>query len=242
MNGESEVYLSLVMPAFNEADRISAALTKVDAYLSSLRRPYEILVVDDGSTDSTVEKVRKCAASCDELRLISYGANRGKGYAVRQGVLASRGEYVAFSDADLSAPIEELSKLFIALNRGFDIAIGSRALRQSELTLRQPLYRELGGKALNLVIRLFAVPGIRDTQCGLKLFRREVAREIFGRCFVDGWAFDVETLYLARRMGYDVAETPIRWAHAEGSKVRPLRAGLQVLRDIARVRMHNYDL
>lgn len=242
MNGESEVHLSLVMPAYNEADRISDALTKVDAYLSSMRRPYEILVVDDGSTDSTLDRVRECAASCNELRLISYGVNRGKGYAVRQGMLASRGQYAAFSDADLSAPIEELSKLFAALNRGYDIAIGSRALRESELTLRQPLYRELGGKALNLMVRLFAVPGIRDTQCGLKLFKGAVAREIFSRCFVDGWAFDVETLYLARRLGYDVAETPVRWAHAEGSKVRPLRAGLQVLRDIARVRTHHYDL
>ncbi len=242
MNDTSGVYLTLVMPAFNEADRISRSLTKVDAYLASIHKRYEIIVVDDGSCDSTADTVRECALSMDELRLISYLPNRGKGYAVRQGVLASRGQYVAFSDVDLSAPIEEIEKLFAALHKGYDVAIGSRALKQSQLAVHQPLYRELGGKALNLFIRLFAVSGIRDTQCGFKLYRGDLARRLFAGCIVDGWAFDVETLYLARRLGADIAEVPIKWAHAEGSKVSPLKAGLQVLLDVLRIRFHRYEL
>ncbi len=187
-------YLSLIIPAYNEAGRIRSTLQTVTAHLDTLGRAYEVIVVDDGSTDDTRRLTIDFASETTAVRIVSYRPNRGKGYAVRQGVFASRGEYIAFSDADLSAPIEQLGKLFAAIEKGYDIAIGSRAVKGAEIPVHQPFYRELGGKALNLVIRLLAVPGIHDTQCGFKLFRGDVARAIFEKCFIDRWAFDVEEL------------------------------------------------
>lgn len=235
-------YLSLIIPAYNEQDRIVSSLADVRVYLSSLDKPYEIIVVDDGSSDDTTRVVNEQAAGDDRVKVITHTPNRGKGYAVRLGMLASQGEYAAFSDADLSTPIEELQKLFTAMEHGSDIAIGSRALKDSQLVVHQPLYRELGGKALNLVIRLFTVHGIHDTQCGFKLFKGNAAYRIFDQCILNGWGFDVEVLYLARKMGYSVAEIPVRWAHAGASKIHPFQAGLQVLKDIARIRMHRYKI
>ncbi len=232
-------FLTLCIPAYNEQDRIAGNLETISRFLSSQPYTWEVVVVDDGSTDNTGRILAQPAAA-GSFRVIAYSENRGKGYAVRQGVLASRGEYVAFSDADLSAPIDELSKLFDALDEGYDIAIGSRAARGAQLIVHQPLYRELGGKGLNVLIRLLAVPGIRDTQCGFKLFKGDIARELFAKSFISGWAFDVEVLYLARKRGCKIAEVPVKWAHAEGSKIRPLQAGLQVVKDILRMRFHRY--
>ena len=234
------VFLSLIIPAYNERSRIATALETVSEFLESQAKPFEIIVVDDGSSDDTGAVARDFAEASPVVRVIDYERNRGKGYAVRQAVGVSRGLYVAFSDADLSAPIGELDKLFAAADMGYDIAIGSRAVDGSKLVVRQPLYRELGGKALNLVIQCLAVPGIKDTQCGFKLFRGDVARDVFGRCFVDSWGFDVEVLYVARRLGYTIAEIPVVWQHTPGSSIRPFRAGLEMVKDIIRVRFHNY--
>lgn len=238
----TDIHLSLIMPAYNEGFRIEASLEAADEYLRSLGRPYEIIVVEDGSTDDTLSIVERVAKRYPAIWPISYGSNRGKGYAVRQGMIASRGAFAAFSDVDLSAPLEELDKLLKAMNKGFDIAIGSRGVRGAQLTTRQPLYREFGGKALNLIIQALAVPGIWDTQCGFKLFRGDVARDVFSKAFLDGWGFDVEVLYLARKMGYRVAEVPVKWGHGENSKIRPVQAALQVIRDIIRMRLHNYGV
>ena len=235
-------YLSLIIPAYNEAVRMRSTLETVTAYLDTLGHTYEIIAVNDGSTDDTHRFMIEGASETTALRIVSYEPNRGKGYAVRQGVFASRGEYVAFSDADLSAPIDQLSKLFGAIEKGYDIAIGSRAVKGAEIPVHQPFYRELGGKGLNLIIRLLAVPGIHDTQCGFKLFRGDVAREVFEKCFLTSWGFDVEVLYLARRLGYTIAEIPVIWSHAEGSKIRPIRAGVQLVFDIIRMRAHDYGL
>jgi len=236
------IYLSLVIPAYNEAFRICDTLAKVENYLKAAGESYEIILVDDGSTDGTLEAARVFASGSESVRIVTYMLNRGKGYAVRQGVMASGGEYVAFTDADLSAPIEELEKLFAAIRKGYDIAIGSRAVRGAELRRHQPYYRELGGKLLNLAIQLLAVPGIKDTQCGFKLFRGDLARKIFSVSLLDGWGFDVEALYVAKQMGFTVAEIPVIWSHAEGSKIRPFSAGLQVLRDLIRIRTHRYEI
>ncbi len=238
----SRPYLSLIIPAYNEAVRIRSTLGTVAAHLDTLGHSHEIIAVDDGSTDDTHRLIVEGSSETTALRIVSYEPNRGKGYAVRQGVFASRGEYVAFSDADLSAPIDQLSKLFAAIEKGYDIAIGSRAIKGAEIPIHQPFYRELGGKALNLVIRVLAVPGIHDTQCGFKLFRGDAARAIFDRCFVTSWGFDVEVLYVARRLGYRIAEIPVKWSHAEGSKIRPLRAGVQLVYDVVRMRAHDYGL
>ena len=233
---------SLIIPAYNEQGRIVSTLRTVDAYMSAQGGSYEIIVVDDGSTDGTLDIVKDLAAETGSIRVVSYEKNSGKGYAVRQGVFAARGDYIAFSDADLSAPIDELPKLFDAIKNGFDVAIGSRAVNRSLLGVHQPWYRELGGRGLNLIIQALAVPGIKDTQCGFKLFRGDVAREIFSKCFLDGWGFDVETLYLARRLGHTVAEIPVRWSHAAGSKIHPFSAGVRVIEDLIRLRLHKYSI
>lgn len=240
MSEDSPVYLSLIIPAYNEQSRISSTLHAAAAYLDSLGKSYEIIVVNDGSSDGTPAEIEARCGDLEQLRVVSYEPNRGKGYAVRQGVFAARGEYVAFSDADLSAPLEELAKLFAAMDRGYDIAIGSRAVAGAAIGTHQPFYRELGGKGLNLVIQALATPGIWDTQCGFKLFRGDVARNIFEKCFIDGWVFDVEALYLARRMGYRIAEIGVKWNHAEGSKIHPFQAAARGILDILRVRTHDY--
>ena len=237
---DGNVFLSLIIPAYNEENRIAATLVTVEEYLAGLGKPCEVILVDDGSADGTLRAAHEGTRDGVETRAVSYKPNRGKGYAVRQGVLESRGEYVAFSDADLSAPIDQLSKLFDAIDGGCDIAIGSRAARGAEIPIHQPLYRELGGKALNLVIRARAVRGIHDTQCGFKLFKGEAARAVFSKCFLNGWGFDVEVLYLARRMGYSIDEIPVKWSHAEGSKIHPFQAGIRVLEDLIRMRLHDY--
>lgn len=242
VNGGTKPYLSLIIPAYNEESRLSSTLNTVDAYLSGLGKSYEIIVVNDGSSDDTQKVLKEQIARTSALRIISYKDNCGKGYAVRQGIFASRGDYVMFSDADLSAPIDELPKLLNAVENGYDVAVGSRAVKGAVIPVHQPLYRELGGKGLNLVIRALAVPGIHDTQCGFKLFKGDVAREVFAKCFLDGWSFDVEILYLSKRLGYTVAEIPVKWAHSEGSKLHPFTAGIKVIKDIIRLRLHRYDL
>ena len=239
---EDGIELSVVVPAYNESVRMVESLQGILDYLRPTVTRVEIVVVDDGSTDDTRTKIAEFSERSPEIRIVAYDRNRGKGYAVRQGMLASKGRRVIISDADLSAPIEDLPLLENALERGCEIAVGSRALPGSVLTHRQPRYRELGGKVLNLAIRLLAVPGIHDTQCGFKLFDGEAARRIFSKCTLDGWGFDVEVLYLARRMGYRVAEVPVHWAHREGSKVRPFADGVKILLDLVRIRLRRYDL
>lgn len=236
------VFLSLVIPAYNEERRIQATLEVVESYLAQYGTICEIIAVNDGSTDSTLDILRECAARSRIVRVLDYSPNRGKGHAVRQGMLAARGDFVAFSDADLSAPIEDLSKLFDEIDKGYDVAIGSRAMRESKLAKHQPRYRELGGRMLNRIVQIAAVPGIKDTQCGFKLFTHEASYEIFSRCFLNGWGFDIEVLYLARRLGYRISEVPVVWAHAEDSKIHPFKAGLQILKDLVRIRLHNYRL
>ena len=237
----SSIFLSLIIPAYNEQVRIADTLTTVEGYLRSLDKPCEVILVDDGSVDGTLHAAEEHVADQSSItRIVTYPDNRGKGYAVRQGVLASRGDYVAFSDADLSASVDQLPRLFHAIEKGYEVAIGSRAVAGAKLPVRQPAYRELGGKALNLIIQALAVPGIKDTQCGFKLFTGDVARDVFAKSFINGWAFDVEVLYLARRLGCTVAEIPVTWSNAQDTKVRPLRAGLEVIRDVIRILLHNY--
>lgn len=239
---DGNIFLSLVIPAYNEKDRIVATVATVRAYLDTLGKPYEIIVVDDGGVEDSRRIIQESFVDDPVVRVISYQPNVGKGYAVRQGMLSSRGEYVGFSDVDLSAPIDELAKLFAALGAGADVAIGSRAVKGSQLIVHQPLYRELGGKLLKRIVGLLAVGDIKDTQCGFKVFKGDVARRVFEKCVVNGWGFDVEALYLARRMGYTIAEIPVRWSHGADSKVRPFRAALQVLRDTFRMRLRKYEL
>ncbi len=234
--------LSIVVPAFDEEKRLGASLKRMLAYFDTMRYPFEILVVDDGSTDDTARLVETIAACRPQVRLLSYKANRGKGYAVRYGVLQARGERILFCDADLATPIEEVEKLVAKLDEGYDIAIGSRDVKGSQLIKRQSLFREAGGKFFNFLVQTIAVPGIHDTQCGFKLFTQSAAQAIFRRCQVDHFAFDVEVLYLALRFfNMRVAEVPVRWQHMEGSKVRFFRDAFRMIKTLFRIRMTHYE-
>lgn len=233
-NGSSEVDLSIVVPAFNEEQRLPASLSRIAAWLAARTPPLsaEVLVVDDGSADGTARVAQDSATPAFPLRVLRHDANRGKGAAVRTGVLASRGRWVLVTDADLSTPIEEVEKLLAA---GTPVAIGSRAVDPALVKEKQPLYRVLMGKLFNLLVRVLCVGGIRDTQCGFKLFSREAGREVFSRSRVDRFAWDVEALLLSRRLGYRIAEVPVLWFHVEDSRVS-LGGGAQAYLDLFRIR------
>jgi dolichyl-phosphate beta-glucosyltransferase len=232
---------SLIIPAFNERGRIEACVRGVAQWART--RPgdadWEVILVDDGSVDDTAALARKFAQEEKlDLKVLSYGANRGKGAAIRMGMLASTGDTVLISDTDLSTPLSEWQKLAAQLP-AHPVAIGSRALQEDLVRKRQAFYRVLLGRAGNHVIQLFALPGIQDTQCGFKLFRGDVARELFAKARVDRFAWDVEILYLAKRRGLAIAEVPVLWFNSPESKVRFVRDAVQTLWDVLRIRwMH----
>ncbi|MFI9836903.1 dolichyl-phosphate beta-glucosyltransferase [Nonomuraea sp. NPDC051941] len=216
----SEIDLSVVIPAYNEEARLGATLAAVQAHLSATPLSWELIVVDDGSADRTLAVASAAAGTEPRIRVIRWPANRGKGHAVRRGVLVSRGHQVLFTDADLATPIEEFGRLRAALGRDAGAAIGSRARPGSRILVRQHPARHLLGTLGNRLIRTLAVPGIADTQCGFKLFDGDKARVVFGRARLDGWAFDVEILRAFARRGWPVREVPVRWSHRPGSKLR----------------------
>lgn len=234
--------LSVIVPAYNEEARIVQTLERMHAYFAAQPYAVEILIVDDGSSDSTPQLVEQATTRFPEMRLLRYDGNKGKGHAVRYGVLRAKGDRVLFSDADLATPIEEVEKLSAQLDNGADIAIGSRDVAGSQLEKRQSFLREFGGKTFNKLVQLMAVPGIHDTQCGFKLFTRDAAQKIFPLCQVDHFAFDVEILYLALKVfHFRVAEVPVRWAHQEGSKVRFARDAWRMLKTLFRIRSTRYE-
>jgi dolichyl-phosphate beta-glucosyltransferase len=235
-SGVGRPRLSVVIPAYNEEQRLPATLERIQEYLAATAWTYEIVVVDDGSRDGTPGLVEAVSARNGAVRLLRYTPNRGKGYAVRYAMPRAAGERLLMCDADLSTPIEEVEKLWTRLDGGAEIAIGSRALRDSNLAVHQPLWRELLGRSFNLVVRVLAVPGIADTQCGFKLFEREAAVTLFSQLTIDGWCFDVEALYLARRLGYRIVEVPVTWVNSPSSKVNVMRDFIRTIRELFRIR------
>ena len=228
--GRVEPFLSVVIPAYNEEERLPPTLARIGEYLAEQSYESEIVVVDNASSDRTSDVARPSGAT------VLAEPRRGKGAAVRTGMLAARGEYILFSDADLSTPIEEVERLLEALRRGHDIAIASRGLAESKLPVRQPWYRELVGRVGNVVVRLAAVHGIADTQCGFKLFPREVAHRLFGAQLMTGIAFDMEILFLAQRLGLRIAEVPVTWVDSPDTRISRVRDSLDALKDLARIR------
>lgn len=231
--------LSVVVPAFNEASRLPGRLEETYRHLAERRHwlPAEILVVDDGSRDRTLSAAAgvPCPAGV-LLRLLRHPGNRGKGAAVRTGFAASRGEVVLMSDADHSTPMEELEALGRAMAPG-TVVIGSRAVDRSRIQRRQPWYRDLMGRTFNVAVQALALPGLHDTQCGFKLFPGHLARALAARQRIRGFAYDVELLLMARRWGWRVVEVPVRWAHAEASRVSPVRHSAEMLIDLLRLRL-----
>ena len=229
-------FLSIVVPAYNEEKRLVASLMKIASYLDASETDAEILVVDDGSKDRTAEVAAK-ALEGRRGRVVKNGENRGKGYSVRHGVLEARGRFVLLTDADLSTPIEEHAKLAAVIrDRDLDVVIGSRALPDSDVQVRQGWLRQTMGRSFNTIIRAMTGLPFRDTQCGFKLMDRERVMPLFEKMVVDGFAFDVELLFLCARFGLLVADVPVTWRNATDSKVSIVGDPLKMIADVLKVR------
>ncbi len=232
---ESAPELSIIIPAFNEELRLPATLEKIARYIEREQKNIEVIVVDDGSADGTAEVASSFRDKIPQLRVLANGANRGKGFSVRHGSLEARGEITLFTDADLSAPIEEANKLLAAL-KDHDVAIGSRAVDRSLIEVHESVFREFAGIIFNRIVRITLWLPFVDTQCGFKAFRRERCRVIFEQQTIERFGFDPELLYLARHHGLSTVEVPVRWAHSPATKVSMMRDSLQMFLDVVIIR------
>lgn len=228
--------ISVVIPAFNEENRIGATIRKIYDYLKEKSETFEIIVVDDGSSDNTVDVVRNVSERIKNIKLISNGTNKGKGFTVKNGILNSACSLVLISDADLSTPIEEVENFLAWIDNGYDIVIGSRGLEESEILKKQPWYRQSMGKTFNKMVKILVLGDFNDTQCGFKLFKSGAAKKVFSLSKIDGFAFDVEILFIAKKIGYRTKEVPVRWINSPHSKVRIMRDSLKMFFDLLRIR------
>jgi dolichyl-phosphate beta-glucosyltransferase len=230
--------LSIIIPSYNEEFRLPATLSQIAAYIRSANRPVEVIVVDDGSRDKTVAVAEQFRNQITSLRVVSNGENRGKGYSVRHGMQEARGNIVLFTDADLSAPIEEVEKLLPAM-KDHDVAIGSRAVDRSLITVHESPFREFAGIVFNKIVRLILWLPFVDTQCGFKAFRRDACKIIFEQQKIERFGFDPELLYLARHHGLHSIEIPVRWGHSPATKVSMLRDSIQMFVDVFAIRWNS---
>ena len=231
--------ISIVIPAYNESARIESALGRVLDCVRAREWDAEVLVVDDGSSDDTAEIVQRWMADYPELQLFENPGNRGKGYSVRNGLLQAAGDIVMFTDADLSAPIEEAERLFATLHAGADVAIGSRWRDKQRQTRHQPLYRRFFGRCYNALTRVVMGLPYKDTQCGFKAFRRTAARCIFPLQTIERWGFDPEILFIAQKLDFRIVEVPVTWGHDERSRISYLRDGSQMLKEMVEIRSNS---
>lgn len=236
--GQARPFVSVIVPAYNEERRLADSLKQIQTYFEAQPYASEVIVVDDGSTDRTVNIVEESLRTYPALRLVR-AAHGGKGHACKQGVLASKGEWLFLCDSDLSMPIEEFAKFEPFFDGRYEIVIASReapgARRHGE-----PKYRHLMGRVFNWLVRTLAVRRIQDTQCGFKTFRADVAKTLFGKQTIDGWGFDVEVLFIAQKRGYRIAEVPINWYYRTHSKVKPVQDTVNMVREVWRVRSNDW--
>ncbi|MEX2162196.1 MAG: dolichyl-phosphate beta-glucosyltransferase [Anaerolineales bacterium] len=228
-------FLTLIVPAYNEERRLPDTLTQIQNFVKAQSYTSEVLVVENGSEDRTFE-VAEAFCKGDERFTVQRAASRGKGLAVRQGMLATTGQYRMMLDADLSMPVEQINR-FLPPQQKADIVIASREA-EGAVRYNEPGYRHIGGRVINTIIRLMALPGLQDTQCGFKCFRGEVAEDLFSKQTIMGWAFDVEVLYIARLRGYSIVELPIPWYYSPQSHLRPIHDALHIFLDLLRIRGH----
>jgi dolichyl-phosphate beta-glucosyltransferase len=229
---------SIVLPAYNERERIAGTLDRILAHAAERGWNAEVIVVNDGSTDDTATIVSQYGQKHPAMRLLENPGNRGKGYSVRNGMLHAQGDILLFSDADLSSPIEEADKLFAAIAQGADIAIGSRWIDRRLQIRRQPLHRRIFGRIFNLALRVILGLQFKDTQCGFKAFSRRSAQAIFPLQKIERWGFDPELLYLAKELGFAVREIPVAWSHREGTRIHPLRDGIRMFSELLKIRWY----
>lgn len=238
-NAERSHELSIIIPAFNEQWRLPTTLIDIIDYIDNKKIDAEVIIVDDGSTDATCDTVRKFERIRPCVRLLRVAKNRGKGHAVRSGVLNAYGDKILFTDADGSTPIQELERLMEALNSGSDVVIGSRALTSTDTTVSTLSHRKYLGRLFNSLVNFIVLPGIADTQCGFKLFTAKAGKFLFERQKSDGFSFDVEILFIAQRAGLKISEVPINWTNAPGSKVNLVRDSIKMFLDIIRFRFRH---
>lgn len=232
------VFLSVIVPAYNEEQRLPHSLRRIADYLGKQEYASEVIVIDDGSEDGTAQVVEEMTPELPILSLIRT-EHRGKGHAVKRGMLAGRGEYLFICDADLSMPIEELYKFLPPALEGYDVAIASREIPGAR-RYDEPSYRHFMGRVFNWMVRLFAVRGFQDTQCGFKCFKREAAREVFTYQTMDGWGFDVEVLFIAQKRGYVIVEVPINWYYNASSRIHPLRDSIGMFTEVLKIRLNDW--
>ncbi len=230
--------LSVVIPLYNEERSAAETFRKITAYLSLQKMNWEICAVDDGSKDRTAQVMRDYLQANPKapIRVLSFHPNHGKGFAVRQGVIAAKGDRVLITDADMSTPIKEIDKLLKAIQGGADIAIGSRALRAPGCDVQQSLKRHVSGRIFNLIVQSVLLPGLKDTQCGFKCLTREAAAAVFSRQRLDGFSFDAEILYLARKQGLKITEVPVMWSQGPDSRVSMLRDSIRMTKDLFKIK------
>jgi dolichyl-phosphate beta-glucosyltransferase len=239
VDSESNPELSIVIPCYNEEQRLPRTIEQIERYLAGKGLSHELILVDDGSSDGTRTIMDAAAERNRSVRLEALPHNRGKGRALAEGVAAARGAEILVTDADLSTPIDELDKLRAELRKGAGVAIASRALPGSRVEVSQPIYRVLMGKAFNLLVQAVLLPGIWDTQCGFKLFRADVAHEVFAKLTTDGFGYDPEVLYRAKKRGVKIAEVPVVWRNSAPTKVSPIKSSIDMFRHVLRIRFRS---
>ncbi len=235
---QDDIFLSVVIPAYNEENQIAQTLVEISQYLDQQEYLSEIIVVNDGSTDLTKQRCLETLKDRPNFRVLSRIENMGKGFSIKQGILQTKGRFILFSDADLSTPIEELDH-FLPWTKEYEVVIGSRALPDSDIQVHQSFFRENMGKMFNIFVRLLIMRGIKDTQCGFKLFQRGVAFDIFPRIKCKSFSFDVEVLYLCRKLGYTIKQIPVIWRNSPESKVHLFSSSTRMFLDLFRIRYHH---
>jgi dolichyl-phosphate beta-glucosyltransferase len=233
------IYISVVIPAYNESKVISETLNKLTDYFDNKPYLFEFIIVNDCSTDQTAELVRNLSVAKPYIRLINNESNQGKGFSVKKGVLAARGNYILFKDADLSTPLIEVEKMLLLLADGYDLVIGSRALAGSKLILKQHWLRQLMGKTFNIFVKLLVFNGINDTQCGFKCFKKEAAQRIFSLQRLRRFCFDVEILYIAKKLGFKIKEVPVSWSNRSDSRVKIYHDSLSMFGDLFKIKVNS---
>ncbi len=233
------MHLSVIVPAYNEEKRLPKTLEEIDKYLSGQSYDYEIVVINDGSKDKTAEAVKNSISKIKNLKIIDNKENHGKGYVVRQGMLEAKGDYRVFTDADNSTSIDQVEKMWPSFKEGYDLVIGSRDIKGAVIAVPQPWYRQMLGEVFNLVVQTIAgLFGIWDTQCGFKGLTKKAAEDIFPRCKIDRWAFDVEILVIAKKLRYKIKEVPIVWVNDPDSKVK-LKGMVKMLLEVLQIRINS---
>jgi dolichyl-phosphate beta-glucosyltransferase len=233
--------LSVVIPCYNEQDRLPATVDAIKRYMAEHGIDYELILADDGSRDGTPTVIAEALRGHPNVREVKLPQNRGKGRALAEGVAVTRGDRVLLTDADLSTPIDELPKLEARLDAGAGVAIASRSIKGSQVLIHQPVYRVLMGKTFNLIVQALLLPGLWDTQCGFKLFRGDLARAVFADLRTDGFGYDPEALFLAKRRGERIAEVPVVWRHSAPTKVAALRHSLDMFKDVVKTRFRRIE-